>query len=215
MIMNRIFRAIINYFIKGVIVVLPIGAAIFLVYWIISTIDQSLNLSNVLWVDPKTGEPMYIPGLGILTVFVLILVAGIIVTNFVTDPIKVWVSRWLNRLPIFNFLYSSIKDLTEAFVGDEKKFSEPVIVEINETGIKQVGFLTQKDLANINLAGEVAVYFPFSYSFAGQLCIVRAEKVKSLQMNASEAMKFVVSGGVSGSDSGSIRRNSRIKKAAR
>jgi uncharacterized membrane protein len=213
--MNRIFRAVINYFIKGVIVVLPIGAAIFLVYWIISTIDQSLNLSNVLWVDPKTGEPMYIPGLGILTVLVLILVAGIIVTNFVTDPIKVWVSRWLNRLPIFNFLYSSIKDLTEAFVGDEKKFSEPVIVEINETGIKQVGFLTQKDLANINLPGEVAVYFPFSYSFAGQLCIVRSEKVKSLKMNASEAMKFVVSGGVSGSDSGSIRRNSRIKKAAR
>lgn len=214
--MNKIFKAVINYFIKGVIVVLPVGAAIFLVYWIISSVDQTLNLSNILWVDPKTGEPIYIPGLGILTVFVLILVAGIIVTNFVTDPIKVWVSRWLNRLPLFNFLYSSIKDLTEAFVGDEKKFSEPVVVEINETGIKQVGFLTQKDLAEINLPGEVAVYFPFSYSFAGQLCIVRTERVKSLEMNASEAMKFVVSGGVSGVESSKIRRRNRIiRKAAR
>jgi uncharacterized membrane protein len=215
MIMNKIFKAIINYFIKGVIVVLPIGAAIFLVYWIISSVDQTLNLSNILWVDPKTGEPIYVPGLGILTVFVLILVAGIIVTNFVTDPIKVWVSRWLNRLPLFNFLYSSIKDLTEAFVGDEKKFSEPVVVEINETGIKQVGFLTQKDLAEINLPGEVAVYFPFSYSFAGQLCIVRTEKVKALEMNASEAMKFVVSGGVSGVESSKVRRRNRMNKAAR
>ncbi|WP_423148045.1 DUF502 domain-containing protein [Rubrolithibacter danxiaensis] len=196
--MNRIFKALINYFIKGVLIVVPLGAAIFLIYWIISTIDYSLNLSNILWVDSKTGKPVYIPGLGILTVLVIILVAGIIVTNFITDPIKIWFSRWMKRLPIINFLYSSIKDLTEAFVGDEKKFNEPVIVEINETGLKQVGFLTQKDLSKVGLAGEVAVYFPFSYSFAGQLCIVQAEKVKHLQMSATEAMKFVVSGGVSG-----------------
>lgn len=194
--------------------VVPLGAAIFLVYWIVSTVDQSLNLSASFWVDPKTGEPVYIPGLGILTVLVLILVAGIIVTNFITDPIKIWIAGWLKRLPLFNFLYSSIKDLTEAFVGDEKKFNEPVVVEINETGLKQVGFLTQKDLEAIELPGEVAVYFPFSYSFAGQLCIVKTEKVKPLQMNASEAMKFVVSGGVSGIESTSVRRKRRSKKAA-
>ena len=194
--------------------VVPLGAAIFLVYWIISTIDQSLNLSGNILVDPKTGEPLYIPGLGILTVVILILGAGIIVTNFITDPIKIWIARWLQRLPLFNFLYSSIKDLTEAFVGDEKKFSEPVVVEVNETGLKQVGFLTQKDLAKIDLPGEVAVYFPFSYSFAGQLCIVKSEKVKPLGMNASEAMKFVVSGGVSGIDSTVVRGKKRVRKAA-
>jgi uncharacterized membrane protein len=71
-----------------------------------------------------------------------------------------------------------------------------VIVEINEFGVKQVGFLTQKDLSKLGLTGEVAVYFPFSYSFAGQLCIVNADKVKPLKMSAGEAMKFVVSGGV-------------------
>ncbi len=179
--------------------VVPIGAAIFLIYWIFSSIDNTLNLSN-LWINPTTGEPVYIPGLGILTVIVIILIAGIVVTNFITDPIKAWFSRWFHRLPLFNFLYSSIKDLTEAFVGDEKKFNEPVVVEINETGLKQIGFITHKDLSRINLPGEVAVYFPFSYSFAGQLCIVKAEKVQPLAMSASEAMKLVVSGGVSGLD---------------
>lgn len=198
--MNKIFRALLNYFIKGVLVVVPLGAAIFLIYWIVSSVDQTLNLSDTLWVDPQTGKPVYIPGLGILTVLVIILFAGIVVTNFITEPIKNWANRWLNRLPLFNFLYSSIKDLTEAFVGDEKKFHEPVIVEINNFGYKQVGFVTQKDLSKINLPGEVAVYFPFSYSFAGQLAIVNAEKVKPLDMSASEAMKFVVSGGVSGLD---------------
>lgn len=193
--MNRFFRAILNYLIKGALVVLPIGAAGFLIYWIISKIDTTLNLSDIIWVD-QAGNPIYIPGLGILSILLLFLVAGIVVTNFITEPIYNWFSRWLNRLPIFNFIYNSVKDLAEAFVGDEKKFNEPVLVEINEFGLKQVGFLTQKDLAKIGLPGEVAVYFPFSYSFAGQLCIINVDKVKPLKMSAGEAMKFVVSGGV-------------------
>ncbi|MXV52301.1 DUF502 domain-containing protein [Pedobacter sp. HMF7647] len=196
--MNRIVRALLNYFVKGVLVVVPIGAAIFLIFWIMSSVDDALNLSDVLWVNPKTGRPIYIPGLGILTVLVIIMIAGIVVTNFVTDPIKNWVGRWFNRLPLFNFLYSSIKDLTEAFVGDEKKFNEPVLVEVNETGLKKIGFLTQKDLTSLDLPGEVAVYFPYSYSFAGQLCVVSKEKIQPLKMNGPDAMKFVVSGGVSG-----------------
>jgi len=198
--MNTIFKALINYFIKGILVVVPIGVAIFLVFWIISTLDQLLNLSGAIWVDAKTGEPIYIPGLGILTVVVIILLSGIIVTNLITEPIKLWFSRWFNRVPLFNILYSSVKDLTEAFVGDEKKFHEPVIVEINNHGLKQIGFVTRKDLSRLKLEGNVAVYFPFSYSFAGQLAIVKAENVQPLNMSASEAMKFIVSGGVSGGD---------------
>ncbi len=197
--MNKLLRAIINYFLKGVLVVVPVGAAIILIYWIVSSVDKTLNISGNLLVD-RLGRPIYIPGIGILTVLVVILLAGIIVTNFITEPIKNWFNRWFNRLPLFNFLYSSIKDLTEAFVGDEKKFHEPVLVEINNFGYKQVGFVTQKDLDHIGLPGQLAVYFPFSYSFAGQLAIVDAEKVSPLNMSASEAMKFVVSGGVSGLD---------------
>ena len=194
--MNKIVTVILNYLAKGALIVLPLGAAIFFIYWIIAKVDFALNLSDVIWVD-QSGHPVYIPGLGIVTVLIILLVAGIVVTNFVTEPIYNWFNRWLNRLPIFNFIYTSIKDLAEAFVGDEKKFNEPVLVEINETGLKKIGFLTQKDLSKIDLPGEVAVYFPLSYSFAGQLCIVSADRVKPLKMSASEAMKFVVSGGVS------------------
>lgn len=194
--MNRIFGALLRYMVKGMIVVIPVGAAVFLIVWTVAKIDASLNMSDVIWVDPATGQPRYIPGLGILTVLLIILLAGIIVTNFITEPIRNWTIRWLNRLPLFNFLYSSIKDLTEAFVGDEKKFNEPVVVEVNETGLKKIGFLTQKDLSKLGLEDQVAVYFPFSYSFAGQLAIVKADKVKPLHINGSEAMKFVVSGGV-------------------
>jgi uncharacterized membrane protein len=195
--MKKIFGALLNYFIKGLIVVVPIGVAIFLIYWAVSTLDNALNLSHVFWTDGK-GKPIYIPGLGILNVVVIILIAGILVTNVVTEPIKRWINRWIDRLPLFKFLYSSIKDLTEAFVGEEKKFNEPVLVEINEFGLKKIGFLVQKDLQKIGLPGDVAVYFPWSYSFAGQVVIIPADKVKPINKSAADMMKFVISGGVSG-----------------
>jgi len=195
--MKKIFGALLNYFIKGLLIVVPLGAAFLLIFWAVRGIDNALNLSGILLTDAK-GKPIYIPGLGILNVVVLILIAGILVTNVVTEPIKRWFNRWLNRLPLFKFLYSSIKDLTEAFVGEEKKFNEPVIVEVNEFGLKKIGFMVQKDLSALNLPGDVAVYFPLSYSFAGQVVIISAEKVKPIDKSAADMMKFVISGGVSG-----------------
>ena len=197
--MKKLFGVIFNYFIKGLIVVVPVGITLYLIYWAVYKLDSALNLSGFFLTDSK-GRPIYIPGLGILNVLLVIIIVGILLTNVVTDPIKRWLNRWVDRLPLFKFLYSSIKDLTEAFVGEEKKFSEPVLVEVNEFGLKKVGFLVQKDLAKLNLPGEVAVYFPFSYSFAGQVIIISADKVKPIDKGAGEMMKFVISGGVSGLD---------------
>lgn len=194
--MNRIFRALVNYFIKGLLVVVPIGAAIFLIIWIIAAIDKTLNLSDLILTDTK-GRPIYIPGLGILSILIVIMLAGVVVTNLITEPIYNWFSRLFHRLPLFNFVYTSVKDLTEAFVGDEKKFNEPVLVTIDEAGMKRIGFVTHKDLTVLGLPDDVAVYFPFSYSFTGQLVIVPATRVKHIDKSASEMMKFVISGGVS------------------
>ncbi|MCJ0742722.1 DUF502 domain-containing protein [Pedobacter montanisoli] len=195
--MNKLGKAILNYLIRGLLVVVPIALSIFIVVWAVTTVDSWLNINNILGVDPKTGMSRNIPGLGLALVIALILVAGVFVTNFVTAPMYNWFQRMLNRLPLINFIYSSIKDLTEAFVGDEKKFNHPVLVEVKE-GLKRIGFLTQQDLNKLALPGDVVVYFPFSYSFAGVVYIVAKERVKPLDMSAAEAMKLVVSGGVSG-----------------
>jgi len=194
--MNRIGRALLNYLIKGLLIVLPIALSIYIVIWAVTTVDSWLNVNNILGVDPRTGASRNIPGLGLALVVTLILLAGIVVTNFVTEPMYNWFNRWMNRLPGLNFLYSSIKDLAEAFVGDEKKFNHPVLVEV-EGELKKIGFLTKDDLNAIGLPGEAIVYFPFSYSFAGQVCVVKKEKIQTLHMSAAEAMKLVVSGGVS------------------
>ncbi len=194
---NRAVRLFFNYLIKGALVVVPLAGAVFLIVWIVVSIDSALNLSSWLWED-DAGRPLYVPGLGILTVIIVLVVVGMIFTNVVTEPIYNWFNNLINRIPLFNTLYSSIKDFTEAFVGDAKKFNEPVLVEVNETGLKKIGFLTQRDLDKIGLEGEVVVYFPYSYSFAGQVVIVKTERVQPLNMSATDAMKLVVSGGVSG-----------------
>lgn len=194
--MNRIGRALLNYLIKGLLIVVPIALSVFIVFWAVTTVDSWLNINNILGVNPLTGANRNIPGLGLGLVISIILLAGIFVTYFVTEPMYNWFQRTLNKLPLLNFIFSSIKDLTEAFVGDEKKFNNPVLVDV-EGGMKRIGFLTQNDLSKLDLPNDVIVYFPFSYSFAGQVYVVSKDKIKPLNISAAEAMKLVVSGGVS------------------
>lgn len=190
-------RRIFNYLVKGTIVLLPLAGAAFLIYWLFSSLDAALNLSTWMFTD-EFGNPIYVPGLGIISVLLILIFVGFLITNFVTEPIYNWFGRIINKVPLFSTLYTSLKDFTEAFVGDAKKFNEPVMVEFNDTGLKRIGFLTQRDLSKIGLQGEVMVYFPYAYSFAGQVAIAKAEKVTRLNISATDAMKLVVSGGVSG-----------------
>lgn len=195
--LKRIFQKLIYFLIKGTLVTVPVAGTIFLIIWIVASVDSSLNITQHFLQD-EHGHPLYIPGIGILTVIALLIIIGLVFTTLVTEPIKNWLSRTIKRIPLFHTLYSSIKDFTEAFVGDAKKFNEPVLVKVNDMGLKKIGFLTQRDLSALDLEGEVIVYFPYSYSFAGQIVVVDAKHVTKLNISATDAMKLVVSGGVSG-----------------
>jgi len=194
---KKLLHQLLYYLIKGTLVVVPVAGAVFLIIWIVASLDSALNITQH-FLEDEQGHPLYIPGIGILTVLIILIIVGIVFTTLVTEPIKNWLSRTINKIPLFSTLYSSIKDFTEAFVGDAKKFNEPVLVEVNETGLKKIGFLTQRDLTKIGLPDEVIVYFPYSYSFAGQVVVVSSSRVSKLHMSATDAMKLVVSGGVSG-----------------
>src|SRR3546814_7390085 len=89
-----------------------------------------------------------------------------LVNYMVTDPISRFFNSFLDRMPVIKMMYTTIRDFLEAFVGEQKKFTEPVFVEMSETGIKKVGFITQKDLTALGLPGYVGVYFPHSYNFS-------------------------------------------------
>ena len=91
-----------------------------------------------------------------------------------------------------------MNDLFSAFVGKERKFNKPVIVLVNPiSNLEKLGFLTEEDLSELGENDKVAVYFPHSYNFSGELFIVPKSQVRSIDINPVVVMKFIVSGGVS------------------
>jgi uncharacterized membrane protein len=106
----------------------------------------------------------------------------------------------LQHIPGIKYIYSSIKDVMGSFVGDKKRFNKPVWVLDNANPeVWRIGFMTQKDLAYLGMAGKVAVYLPHAYAISGYVIIVDSKNIKPVtRMNAAEAMKFAVSGGITG-----------------
>ena len=176
-----------RYFFQGLIVLAPIAGSAYIVYIIFTKVDGWLKLP--------------VPGAGLLITVAAITLIGFLASNFVTKKFFSYVEKLLSRLPLVKILYSSIKDLIGAFVGDKKSFDRPVLVYLGDTaGV--VGFVTRDDLAFLGLPGHVSVYLPQSYNFAGNLLVVPGNCVKPVTANSSDVMAFLVSGGVSGSKQG-------------
>lgn len=183
-----------GYFIQGLIYIAPLGVTAYIVYLIFTFIDRLLEN----YIDPIL--PINIPGINLLAVILLIILVGIIGQTIIARPIKLLTSKLLEKAPLIKLIYSAIRDLLSAFVGKEKKFNNPVMVKVNHlSNLEKLGFLTQEDLSNLGVKDKkVAVYFPHSYNFSGELFIVPIEHVRSIDVPSAEIMKFIVSGGASG-----------------
>jgi uncharacterized membrane protein len=139
-----------------------------------------------------------LPGLGILSIMLGVTILGYITTRFVRNPVLYYIDNFFESTPLLKIVYSSIKDLIAAFVGEKKRFNHPVLVMVDkEAQVQRIGFVTQDDLSFLGIPhGKVAVYLPFSYGFNGQLVIVPAANISPINASGTEMMKFVISGGV-------------------
>ncbi len=178
-------RDFFQYFLRGLILVGPIALTVYIVF------------VSVKWVDDLI--PIKIPGLGLIIVLIVTVLLGYLANTLFAKPIFTMLEKAMRRVPLINFIYTSINDLVKAFVGDNKRFNTPVLVSFDKDGIIQKpGFITSEDLEQIGLPGLVAVYLPHSYNFSGNLFIVDKQYVRPLDGNNSDIMKYIVSGGVSG-----------------
>lgn len=177
------YKKILSYFFRGLLFLIPLSVTAFILYQTI------LFLDNLI--------PIPIPGIGILVVLALITFVGYLASLFFTKPLFEWFEKGVFKIPLVNLIYTSIKDLIGAFVGDKKKFSLAVIVQINDS-LFRLGFVTQEDMGIIGEPDLVAVYFPHSYNVSGNVFLVSKSKIKPLKgVKSSDVMKFMVSGGVS------------------
>ncbi|MBL7863180.1 MAG: DUF502 domain-containing protein [Cyclobacteriaceae bacterium] len=183
--MKNTLRTIARYFFSGMLFIVPLLATGYFVFWSFAQLDGLLNLPY--------------PGLGFLIIFVVITLFGYLTSNFAVRTVTDWFDHVINRIPLIKLIYSSLKDLIGAFVGDKRKFNKPVLVTINkENTLHQIGFVTQEDLSDLGLTDMVAVYFPHSYAFSGNHFLVPRASIKPLNISGPSAMKFIVSGGISG-----------------
>jgi uncharacterized membrane protein len=178
-------RRLFNYFLNGFLIVAPIGLTLYILYAVFHWLNALFNIYDV-------------PGLGLLLAVLAVTGVGFVAKSFMVRPFLVIAERVLHRTPLVSIIYSSLKDLFDAFVGDNQKFNCPVLVRLNAGDeVYKMGFLTQENMAPAHRADLVAVYFPHSYNFSGELVLVPAANVTHLELPSSEVMKFVVSGGVS------------------
>ena len=179
-------KRIAGYFVQGLLFIAPIGVTAYVVYLVFRFIDNLLKT----YIDPVS--PINIPGVNLIVVLVVIALLGFLGQSIV--------AKLLKKAPLIKIIYTSIRDLLSAFVGKEKKFSKPVLVRVNTiSNLEKLGFLTQEDLSSLGIKEKkVAIYFPHSYNFSGEMFIVPVEHVTPIKVSSAEVMKIIISGGVAG-----------------
>lgn len=187
--MRKLFR----YFLQGMLYLAPMGITAYIIYLIFDFVDGILEAFLFVILGVR------VPGLGLLLLVAILTLVGFLGQTIVATPVKIFIRKIIDRVPVLNVVYSAFSDLFSALVGKEKKFNKPVMVLVNPvTNLEKLGFLTERDLRLLGEKDKVAVYFPHSYNFSGELFIVPVSQVREVNIHPGDAMKFIVSGGVAG-----------------
>ncbi len=189
--MRRFAIMLFRSFLQGLILLSPIAITALVIYKVFDSVDSII--------------PFMPRGLGFFMIIGIVTLIGYLGTRF-------FIGKWLfdafayvlEHTPGVKYIYSSVKDMISSFVGDKKRFNVPVWVCTNRNPeIWRIGFMTQKDMSYFGpgMENKVAVYLPHSYAISGWVIVTDVINVKPVtDMNAAEAMKFAVSGGVTNVD---------------
>lgn len=180
-----------TYFVQGLLVFSPFIFTVFIIAKAFNLVDDPANelIHSIFGAHYK--------GLGFLVILAIITLLGFLSSTIVFRGVFKWVESIILKNSLIRMIYTSMKDLSNAFMGEKKKFNKPVLVQMQkDSSIYKLGFVTQQSMDLIAEKDLIAVYLPISYSIAGDLYLVDKELIKPININSSEAMKFIVSGGV-------------------
>jgi uncharacterized membrane protein len=188
-------NSILKYFLQGLVLFIPLGITIIVFVQIFQFFEGLFSFVGL------TGSPFLDTIISFVALLLFITIVGLLASSFIFKRLFAFFEEKLEHAPFVRHIYSPIKDFMNAFMGNKKRFTKPVLVLTNpQANIQEVGFITQDDLGEWGLKDKYAVYLPYSYSFSGRLVIVPKEQITALNAVGSEAMKFVISGGVTDVD---------------
>ena len=185
--MNNILR----YFLQGLVLFIPLGITVIVFYKLFQFFEGLFSFVGV------TNSPALNTLISLACLIVAITLFGLLASSFIFKKLFDYVEEKLIHVPFVRHIYSPIRDFMNAFMGNKKTFTKPVLVLTNpQANIQELGFITKTDLSEWGIKEKYAVYLPYSYSFSGRLVIVPKEQITTLNTEGSDAMKFIISGGV-------------------
>lgn len=193
---KRLSQRILSWFLQGMLYLAPVSLTVYIIFVSFRFVDSILT--DII----KDIVGFRIPGLGIVVILLGITIIGFLGSSLFFGKYLKFFDKMISQAPLVKVIYTSIKSFISAFVGKDRRFTEPVLVKVNrQSDIEKLGFITQKDLTNLGISrNKVAVYLPHSYNFSGNLFIVPVENVTPINAPSAEVMKFIVTAGVTSID---------------
>ncbi|WP_227767500.1 DUF502 domain-containing protein [Zhaonella formicivorans] len=188
-------RRLKKYFVTGLIVLLPIGATIYILTWLFKLADSFTASLVTLFLRRS------IPGLGLLLTVSIILLVGFLATNILGRSIINFSHQILSRIPVVNSIYITVKQIVDAFLHKDKQaFQRVVMIEYPRKGIYGLGFVTGVAEGEVQLKTEqrvLNIFVPTTPNpTSGFLLLVPESDVIPLEMTVEEGIKMIISGGV-------------------
>lgn len=206
------WKKIKGYFITGLLVLFPFVMTIFLILWLFGKIDGLLKsvISNYLI---KIGLYSF-PGVGFLTIILIILITGLIARNYLGKKILAIGDSIVTQIPLMNRIYLAIKQISKAFLTEQREvFKKAVLIEYPRKGVYSIAFFTKDTKGEIQskLDGDlISVFVPTTPNpTSGYLLFIKRDDAIDLDMTIEEALKLIISGGVIVPETNSILNNNK------
>ena len=212
------FRTILkNYFLTGLLVILPIFITGYVIWFFIKAMDTFLKYIPVKYL-PETYIDIYIPGLGLILAIIFILVVGVLTRNIAGRKVLQFWDNLVDRIPLARILYSSVKQLLHAFLyQNSDAFQRVALIEYPRRGIYVLSFITGESRGEIQEKTNkkmINVFVPTTPNpTSGFYILVPEEDLTVLDMSVEDAFKLLISGGLVSPDE--VKRARRKKKRPR
>lgn len=184
----------------GLLVLAPLGITVWVLEWVISTMDQTLHILPEAW-QPDRWLGLHIPGLGVLFALAVVLAIGALTSNFIGNQLLNWWNALLHRIPVVRSIYSGVKQVSDTLFSEKgNAFRQAVLVQWPREGMWTIGFVTGTpggDLAK-HLPGEyLSVFVPTTPNpTGGYFVMLKKGDCIVLDMSVDEALTYVISMGV-------------------
>lgn len=185
-----------RYFLTGLLVIIPIWGTVLILKAIFVGVEGILGDLLVRLVPSH-----YVPGLGILTLIVLIFLTGLFASNFMGRWIVKWWEKLLNRVPLVRGIYSTLKSMIDVLsITEQASYNRVVMIQFPKNGHYCIAFVTgvtKGEMQELSQEPLIHVYVPTSPNpTSGYFLLVPEHEVTSIDISVEEAMKLIVSGGL-------------------